>query len=98
MAELRECRCCRIGIPAGRLACAPHWRMLPAPLKAAISETYRRRDFKAYVKNVDEADRLWQEAGLWKPPVPMSRRADKGMDTLRAHLSAVENKSQGGGE
>jgi hypothetical protein len=80
---LGECRCCRKPIPRSQLACPPHWAMLPRPLKAAIMETYRAREWRAYVKNVDEADLLWQAAGIWKPGVPMSTRADKGVAALR---------------
>lgn len=84
MALLGECRCCRKPIDRSRLACPPHWAMLPAPLKGAIVSTYRDRNMTAYAANVGEADRIWQAAGLWKPPVPMSTRAAKGVDTLRA--------------
>lgn len=82
-----ECRCCRKPIDRSRLACPPHWAMLPKPLKDAIYQTYSRRDMRAYAANVSEADKIWQDAGLWKPGVPMSRRADKGMETLRATLN-----------
>lgn len=88
-----ECRCCRRPIHRSRLACPPHWAMLPKPLKDAILSTYRAREWRAYSKNVGEADKLWQDAGLWRPGVPMSRRADKGMETLRTALQGT-----GGGD
>lgn len=87
MALLGECRCCRKPIDRSRLACPPHWAMLPKPLKDAITQTYRAREFRVYAKNVGEADKIWQAAGIWKPGVPMSTRADKGMDSLRATLT-----------
>lgn len=83
MALLGECRCCRKPIDRSRLACPPHWAMLPKPIKDAIMETYRVCDYRTYAKNVGEADKIWQDAGLWKPPVPMSRRVDKGVETIR---------------
>ena len=86
MALTGECRCCRKSIERSRLACPPHWAMLPRTLRDAILSTYRTREWRAYAMNVGEADRIWQEAGLWKPGVPMSRRADKGMDMIRASL------------
>jgi hypothetical protein len=70
----RECRCCRKRIPAGRLACPEHWRMLPAPIKSAITQTYRDRMWRAYVLNVTAADTFWQSKGIWSPPVPQSMR------------------------
>lgn len=57
--------------------------MLPKPLKDAIFVTVNG-DRRAYVKNVEAADKIWQDAGLWKPGVPMSTRADKGMQTLHS--------------
>ena len=78
-----ECRCCRKPIDRRYLACWPHWRMLPKPLKDAIFATVNT-DKRAYVKNVEQADAIWQAAGIWKPGVPMSTRADKGMEALRA--------------
>lgn len=83
-ALLGECRCCRKPIDRSRLACPPHWAMLPKPLKDAILATYRARQFRVYAENVGEADKIWQAAGLWKPPVPMPRRAEKGVSSLRA--------------
>lgn len=83
MAELGECRCCRKPIPRSRLACPPHWALLPVPLKRAISQTYQDREWRAYAANVTEADKIWQAAGLWKPPVPMSRRSDKALGELK---------------
>lgn len=93
MALLGECRCCRKPIDRSQLACPPHWAMLPKPLKDAILQTYRARKFRTYAKNVDEADLIWQAAGLWKPGVPMSTRASKGVDTLRP-APAPEGESQ----
>lgn len=84
---LGECRCCRKPINRSRLACPPHWRMLPAYLRDLITDTYQSRQFRLYAAHVGEADRIWQEAGLWKPPVPMSRRADKGVNDLRSLLT-----------
>lgn len=85
--ELGECRCCRKPISRSQLACPPHWAMLPRPLKEAIRQTYTKRAWREYAANVTEADKIWQEAGLWKPPVPMSVRAKKGVDGLRDLLS-----------
>jgi len=65
----RECRCCRKPVPYGRLACTAHWKMLPTPLRLAIISTYGGREWKAYAENVRQADKLWQDAGLWKPGV-----------------------------
>ncbi|HEV7253824.1 MAG TPA: hypothetical protein VGN97_12130 [Mesorhizobium sp.] len=84
---LGECRCCRKPIHRSQLACPPHWAMLPAPLKAAIRETYQAHEWRTYARNVGEADKIWQDAGLWKPPVPMSRRATKGVEGLRDLLN-----------
>lgn len=58
--------------------------MLPRPLKDAIFDTYKRHDMRAYAANIGEADKIWQAAGIWKPGVPMSTRADKGLDALRS--------------
>lgn len=93
MALTGECRCCRKPINRSQLACPPHWAMLPKPLKDAIRQTYTAREWRSYVKNIDEADRIWQDAGLWRPGVPMSIRADKGMETLRGAL--LERKNDG---
>jgi len=60
---MAECRCCHTPIANGLLACKPHWFALPAPLRRAINETWRKRGehgLKAYVANVREAERLWQ--------------------------------------
>jgi hypothetical protein len=86
--ELGECRCCRKPIGRSQLACPPHWGMLPNALKDAIRETYSRRAWREYAANVTQADLLWQAAGIWKPPVPMSVRAKKGVDGLRDLLNA----------
>lgn len=83
MAHLGECRCCRKPIDRSRLACPPHWAMLPAAVKARIKDTYSRRAWLEYSAAVSVADGIWQHAGLWKPGVPMSRRADKGVAALR---------------
>lgn len=88
MATLGECRCCRKPIDRSRLACPPHWTMLPKPLKDAILQTYRAREWRTYAVNVGEADKIWQDAGFWKPGVPMSRRADKGLETLSKILES----------
>ena len=90
--ELGECRCCRKPISRSQLACPPHWAMLPYPLKAAIRETYGQRAWREYAKNVSQADKVWQEAGLWKPPVPMSVRAKKGVEDLKAILANNEGQ------
>lgn len=70
MNEPRECRCCRIPVPSGRLACGPHWKMLPEPIKSAVLQTYRDKLWRAYALNVRAADAFWQARGLWKPGVP----------------------------
>jgi hypothetical protein len=59
--------------------------MLPKPLKDAIFATVNT-DRKAYVANVGQADAIWKAAGLWKPPVPMSARAAKGVSSLKKVL------------
>lgn len=64
--------------------------MLPKPLKDAIYETYRARQFRTYATHVGEADKIWQAEGIWKPPVPMSQRATKGVDALRAALDTPQ--------
>jgi hypothetical protein len=66
----RECRCCRKPVPYGKLACNEHWRMLPQPLRLAIISTYGRSAWRDYTANVRQADKLWQDAGLWRPGVP----------------------------
>lgn len=86
MALLGECRCCRRPIPRSQLACPPHWAMLPKQLKEMIQQTYSDRQYRVYAAYVTEADGIWQAAGLWKPPVPMTHRADKGMNTIRTAL------------
>lgn len=91
-ALLGECRCCRKPIDRSRLACPPHWAMLPKPLKDAITQTYRAREFRIYAKNVSEADLIWQAAGMWKPPVPMSLRAEKGVAGLRDLLTTGDER------
>lgn len=85
-----ECRCCRKPICRSQLACPPHWAMLPKPLKDAIIQTYSARSWRAYSKNVDEADAIWRAAGLWRPGVPMSTRAAKGVDALRDLLGSTD--------
>jgi hypothetical protein len=64
----RQCRCCRVSIRVGMLACRNHWFMLPVELRDAILVTYRGGDREAYVANVHEADRLWLEAGVFVAP------------------------------
>lgn len=79
-----ECRCCRKPIHRSKLACPPHWAMLPKAIKDNILATYQERAWRSYAAAVGQADKVWQDAGLWRPGVPMSRRADKGMESLRA--------------
>jgi len=52
------------------LACRTHWFLLPQPLRNAILLTYRGNDRMAYVKNVREADRIWQNIGIWRMGEP----------------------------
>lgn len=66
----RECRCCRSPVPYGQLACRPHWKILPEPLRLAIISEYGKRHWKAYAVNVREADKIWQAAGIWKAGEP----------------------------
>lgn len=68
--DARECRCCRTPLPNRRLACREHWFMLPQPLRLAIVSTYGKRAWRAYAENVRQADKLWQDAGLWRPGAP----------------------------
>jgi hypothetical protein len=86
MATTGECRCCRKPIDRSRLACPPHWSMLPKPLRDAILDTYNTGPMKAYCANVGEADKIWKAAGLWRQGVPVSTRAAKGVAALKALL------------
>lgn len=83
MPLLGECRCCRKPIERSQLACRPHWAMLPPAVKTKIKDTYSRRAWREYSAAVSVADGIWMHAGLWKPGVPMSTRAAKGVDSLR---------------
>lgn len=83
MGELGECRCCRKPIPRSQLACPTHWAMLSDELRADIYRTYTMRDMRTYAGHVTRADRVWQELGLWKPPVPMTVRATKQVQALK---------------
>lgn len=67
---MRECRACRCAIPAGRLACLEHWRMLPARIRYAITFSYKTHRWADYAYNVATADDIWREAEVWKPGVP----------------------------
>lgn len=69
----RECRCCRNPVPYGRLACPRHWKMLPQPLRLAIISTYNGRKWRDYVANVKQADKIWQDMGIWRPGIPQGR-------------------------
>jgi len=66
----RECRCCRIPIGPGKLACRQHWFMLPIELRRAITHTYLAHKMRAYVENVTEAERIWKEQGVWRGAAP----------------------------
>lgn len=66
----RECRCCRKPVRYGQLACLPHWKMLPDPLRLAIISTYANRAWQDYAVNVRQADKIWQAAGIWRAGVP----------------------------
>ena len=46
---------CRTHSKAGQLMCRAHWFALPKPLRAAIGDSWRRRDMAAYRANVGEA-------------------------------------------
>lgn len=55
---------CDATAKAGQLACRDCWFRLPAKLRAAINETWRKRasgGLGAYSENVLEARRLWGE-------------------------------------
>lgn len=83
MALLGECRCCRKPIDRSRLACSEHWDLLPQHLKTMIRDKFERQDWMAYSRLVAAADEVWQDLGLWKPGVPMSTRAARGVEILR---------------
>lgn len=48
---------CRIYVPRQRLACSDHWFSLPADLRKAINDTYRR-DTQRHLQLYREAVRL----------------------------------------
>ena len=54
------CRHCGVLVKRGQLMCRSHWFALPQPLRQAINATWKGRQFKAYLKNVREAERLLQ--------------------------------------
>jgi hypothetical protein len=62
----RQCRCCQAPILTGMLACRKHWYALPLVLRNAILLSYRGSDREAYVAHVREAERVWQELGVWR--------------------------------
>jgi hypothetical protein len=70
MTDHRECRCCRMPIPTGKLACGKHWFMLDLKLRRDINMAWQSHDHDAYVHAVRRADAAWQEAGLWKAGNP----------------------------
>lgn len=73
MPERRECRCCRKPIPAGMLACKPHWFMLPNLIRQAVMAAYQGGAgiaTRAYVDAVTKADDYWKSKHVWKPGVP----------------------------
>lgn len=55
------CRHCGCLVKRGQLMCRAHWFALPQPLRRAINATWRGRQWKSYLKNVREADRLLRE-------------------------------------
>lgn len=68
---MRECRCCRKPIPAGMLACKPHWFMLPMWIRNEVNDAYKNGVAnKWYVEAVTKADDFWKARGIWKPGVP----------------------------
>ena len=70
MSEQGECRCCRAPIPRQMLACNMHWKMLPRDIQWAIVKHFRSGDKAAYVASVSQADKIWQDRGIWRPGEP----------------------------
>jgi len=58
----------------GMLACRHHWYLLPRPLREAILIAFRGGNRRAYVGHVREAERVWQEFGVW-PGHPVAEDA-----------------------
>jgi hypothetical protein len=72
MPDEAQCRCCRKPVPLGKLACPPHWKMLPSALRSDILKTYGgpQRDLLRYADHIREADAFWQSRNIWKPARP----------------------------
>jgi hypothetical protein len=48
-------------VKRGQLMCRSHWFAIPKALRLAINATWRGREFRAYLANVREAERLLRE-------------------------------------
>jgi len=70
MTTFHKCRCCGAQITMGKLACRYHWYALPRRLREAINSTWRGDDKASYAANIREAERLWQENGMWQQQPP----------------------------
>lgn len=55
------CRHCGATVKRGQLMCRAHWFSLPQQLRRAINATWRGKQWKSYLKNIREADRLLRE-------------------------------------
>lgn len=66
----QECRACRCVIERGLLACPKHWKMLPGDLRRQIIDTFNNGPLLEYSQHVGAADKIWQDAGVWRPGIP----------------------------
>ena len=66
----KECRCCRKPVMFGMLACREHWALLPQSLRNEIILAWHDHRLRDYAVNVRQADRIWQDLGIWRPGVP----------------------------
>ena len=57
------CRHCGERVKRGQLMCRSHWFAIPKALRRAINATWRGREYRAYLANVREAERLLREEG-----------------------------------
>jgi len=66
MNEPRQCRCCRVPIAVGMLACRKHWYDLPRQVRERVLHTHRVGDRPSYVAAVRDADQVWRDLGVWQ--------------------------------
>jgi len=74
---MAECRCCRMPVATGMLACKPHWYMLPQSLRNNIWRTYREGHTLEYAGYVRKADEVWKFKGAF---VPAALKEEASMD------------------